>query len=488
MGAVDDLAWATSEGDWLGRLLFQRCLAGIYLLAFLGTALQFRALLGERGILPISRFVARVPFRRAPSLFHLRSTDRTVASVAWTGVAVSAALLLGAGDALPLGACMALWALPWVLYLSIVNVGQRWYSFGWEMLLLETGFLAVFLGPADVAPPLLVLWLLRWLLLRLELGAGLIKWRGDPCWRSLTCLRYHHETQPLPGPLSWWFHHLPDGVHRVEVAANHVTQLGVPVLLLAPQPVAGFAAGVMVVTQLWLVASGNFAWLNALTITIALPSLGGWLLGPLLPVDPPSDLAAPPDWFVAVVVVLTVAVGLLSLRPVRNLLAPAGRQQMNASYDPLRLVNTYGAFGSITKVRREVVLEGTRGPLGDGAEWHEYGFKAKPGDVMRRPRQVAPHHLRVDWLMWFAALAPSQHERWLVPLMVRLLRADPDLRRLIGHDPFGDAPPRWVRARIEEYRFTTRAERRATGAWWVRTPVGVAIRPIRLRDAPTGGT
>lgn len=478
---MGDLAWAASPGDWVGRLLFQRGLALVYLLAFLGTALQFRALLGERGILPVRRFVAQVPFRRAPSLFHWRCSDRLIAGVAWTGVAVSAALLLGLGDVVPLPATMALWAVPWALYLSIVNVGQRWYSFGWEVLLCEAGFLAIFLGPADMAPPLLVVLLLRWLLLRLELGAGLIKLRGDPCWRSLTCLRYHHETQPLPGPLSWWFHRLPDPLHRVEVAANHVTQLVAPVLLLAPQPVAGWAALAMVVAQLWLMVSGNFAWLNALTITIALPTLGGWLLGPLVPFDPPADLADPPAWHAALVVGLVAVVAVLSWRPARNLVAPKGRQRMNASFDPLRLVNTYGAFGSITRVRREVIVEGRRSE-GDG--WEEYGFKAKPGDPRRRPRQVAPYHLRLDWLMWFAALAPSQHQRWLRPLLERLLRADPDTRRLLGHDPFGDDPPRWVRARLFEYRFTTAAERRETGAWWVRTPVGTVLGPLRLRDDP----
>ncbi len=460
----------------------QRGLALVYLVAFLSTALQFRALLGERGILPVARYVARVPFRRSPSLFHLRCSDRMIATVAWTGVAVSAALLAGATDLVPLPVAMALWAVPWVLYLSIVNVGQRWYSFGWEVLLCEAGFLAIFLGPADVEPPTLVLWLFRWLLVRLELGAGLIKLRGDPCWRSLTCLRCHHETQPLPGPLSWWFHHLPGPLHRVEVAANHVAQLVVPLFLLAPQPVAGVAALIVVVTQLWLVASGNFSWLNVLTIVIALPTLGGAILGPLVPVGPPADLAPLPTWAAATTVALTVVVALLSLRPVRNLVAPAGRQKMNASFDPLRLVNTYGAFGSITRVRREVVLEGTRAERPDAeATWQEYGFKAKPGDVMRRPRQVAPYHLRLDWLMWFAALAPSQHEHWLRPLMARLLRADPDVRRLIGADPFGDDPPRWVRARVFEYRFTTRAERRATGAWWHRRPLGVAVRPLTLR-------
>ena len=130
-----------------------------------------------------------------------------------------------------------------------MNVGQRWYGFGWESLLLEAGFLAAFLGDDDVAPPLLVLILLRWLLFRLEFGAGMIKIRGDNCWRNLTCLYYHHETQPMPGPLSWWFHRLPRPLHRVEVAANHITQLVVPELF-APQPVAGVCAAVMIVTQL----------------------------------------------------------------------------------------------------------------------------------------------------------------------------------------------------------------------------------------------
>lgn len=471
------MEWAASPGDWVGRWVFQRGLAAVYVLAFLGTALQFRALLGERGIFPVRRFVAQVPFRRSPSLFHWRCSDGLIAGVAWTGAGVSTSLLLGLGDIVPLPATMALWVVPWALYLSIVNVGQRWYSFGWEVLLCEAGFLAIFLGPADMAPPVLVLWLLRWLLLRLELGAGLIKLRGDPCWRDLTCLRYHHETQPLPGPLSWWFHRLPDPLHKVEVAANHATQLVAPLLLLAPQPVAGWAALVMVVTQLWLMVSGNFAWLNALSIVIALPTLGGGLLGPLLPIDPPADLAGPPRWQVVLVVALTVVVVALSWRPARNLVAPKGWQRMNASFDPLRLVNTYGAFGSITRERREIVIEGRRA---EDEEWQEYSFRAKPGDPMRRPRQVAPYHLRLDWLMWFAALAPSQHESWLVPLLERLLRADPDTRRLLGHDPFDDDPPRWVRARVYRYRFTTRTERRATGAWWVRTSLGLAIGPLRL--------
>ncbi|MFB8090498.1 lipase maturation factor family protein [Streptomyces sp. NPDC055992] len=466
------MEWFTADGYWLGRLVFQKALAVIYLTAFLTAALQFRALIGERGMLPAGGVLRRTDWRTAPGLFRLHFSDRFFAVVAWAGCAVSVALIAGADNHVPLGAAMALWALPWLLYLSIVQVGGVWYGFGWESLLLETGFLAVFLGNAGSAPPVLVLWLLRWVLFRLEFGAGLIKWRGDSCWRNLTCLDFHHETQPIPGPLSWFFHRLPRPVHRVEVAANHVTQLLVPVLLFTPQPVASFAAGLMIVTQLWLVLSGNFAWLNWLTITLALPVID-W--SPLT--EPPAQRGAP-VWYALLVVAVTALVLVLSYRPARNLVSR--RQVMNRSFDPLHLVNTYGAFGSISRVRLEVVVEGTEDAVvHPGTVWKEYGFKGKPGDPRRLPRQFAPYHLRLDWMMWFAALSPAYARSWFGPFVERLLENDRDTLRLLRHNPFPDAPPAQVRARVFRYRFTTWRELRATGCWWHRTFVRDFLRPTR---------
>jgi Lipase maturation factor len=373
----------------------------------------------------------------------------------------------------------AAWLALWALYLSIVNVGQTFYGFGWETLLLEAGFLAVFLGPASQAPPTLVLWLYRWLLFRVEFGAGLIKLRGDRCWRDLTCLDYHHETQPLPGPLSWFFHHLPARLHRVEVLANHATQLVVPFGLFLPQPVAGIAALVIVVTQAWLVASGNFSWLNLITMVLAAAALDDRLPAAVLPVDPPATLADPAAWQRAAVVALAVLVVALSVRPARNLVGR--RQLMNASFDPLRLVNTYGAFGAVTRVRREVVLEGTDEPApGPATVWAEYQFKAKPGDPRRRPRQVAPYHLRLDWLLWFAAMSPPSAHPWMAMLVTRLLENDPATVKLLGRNPFPDHPPALVRARLYRYRFTTPAERRQSGAWWSRDLLGDYLPPLRL--------
>ena len=466
------MGWFTAPDYWLSRLVFQRALAGVYLIAFLTAVRQFRALIGERGMLPVPRFLARTPFRRAPSVFQLHYTDRFFAACAWTGCAVSAALVAGLDSRLPLWGGMLLWFVPWVLYLSIVNVGQTWYAFGWESLLLEVGFLAVFLGNDAVAPPVVVLFLLRWILFRVEFGAGLIKLRGDACWRKLTCLDFHHETQPMPGPLSWFFHHLPRPLHRVEVAANHVTQLLVPALLFTPQPIAMAAASLMIATQLWLVLSGNFSWLNWITVVLALSAVEFPHTAPPVP--------DPPVWYEAVVVAVAALLLWLSHRPVRNMVSR--RQIMNRSFDPLHLVNSYGAFGTVGRVRHEVVLEGTTDAVPrEDSDWREYEFRGKPGDPRRWPRQFAPYHLRLDWMMWFAALSPGYADPWFGALVERLLENDRDTLRLLRRSPFPpDAPPRHVRARLFRYRYTSWRELRETGACWERTFVREYLPPTRL--------
>ena len=475
------MEWFSAPEYWLGRLVLERGAAAIYLIGFVAAALQFRALIGEHGILPVPRFLAGQSFWRTPSVFHLRYSDRLFAGVCWLGAALAAAIVAGAADLAPLWAAMLAWLTLWVLYLSIVNVGQAWYGFGWESLLLETGFLMIFLGNAQTAPPLLTLWMARLLLFRVEFGAGLIKMRGDPCWRDLTCLYYHHETQPMPGPLSWFFHHLPKPLHRVEVAGNHFAQLVVPFGLFAPQPVAGVAASIIVVTQLWLVASGNFAWLNWLTIVLAFSAIDDSSVSRLLPLPAPPAVSAPPPWFAGLVLGFTVAVLVLSYWPVRNMLS--SHQRMNMSFNPFHLVNTYGAFGSIGRVRREVVIEGTDDArISVQTVWKEYEFKGKPGAVRRLPRQWAPYHLRLDWLMWFAAISPGYAQPWLRPLLQRLLRNDRPTLRLLRHNPFPESPPKYVRAQLYRYRFTTLEELRRDRAWWHRTLVGGYVAPMTLRN------
>jgi hypothetical protein len=473
VGTLGGMDLLSAPGYDVARLLLQRGVALVYVLAFASVLYEWRPLLGERGLTPVPRFVQQVPWRRSPSLFHRWYDDRLATGLAWGGLALALAMLLGLADVAPTSVVVPLWLVLYGLYLSYVNVGQLWYGFGWESLLLEAGVLVALLGGADAVATWPALVLVRWLLVRVEVGAGLIKLRGDPCWRELTCLVYHHETQPLPGPLSRRFHLLPRWAHRVEAGANHVVQLVVPFGLLLPQPMAGIAAVAIVVTQSWLLLSGNFAWLNLLTIVLALGALpDSWFeaVAPGAAVGPTDA----PVWWLVVVLGAFAWFAWASRIPVANLLS--ADQRMNASHNPLHLAGSYGAFGSVTRVRYELVVEGRR----DGGDWRAYEFRAKPQDPARRPPQVAPFHLRTDWLLWFAAMSPSPGRRdwWVRALVAKLLDGDPLVQRLLRRDPFGGQAPTAVRVRRVRYRFTTAAERRATGDVWVTQDVGTWYGPV----------
>ncbi|PYR65706.1 MAG: hypothetical protein DMF88_18890, partial [Acidobacteria bacterium] len=383
---------------WYSRFVFERALAALYLVAFLVAANQFVPLLGERGLLPVSRFTQSVPFRASPSLFYLSHSDTAFRVCAWVGVALAVLTLIGWPQQRGSVVAAVVWASMWLLYLSFVNVGQTFYGFGWETLLLESGFLAIFLGGWTTQPSMWLVWMYRWLLFRVMFGAGLIKIRGDSCWRDLTCLNYYYETQPIPNSLSWYFHWLPAGVHKAGVAINHVVELIVPFGYFAPQPLASIAGFLTMGFQGMLIVSGNLSWLNWLTLALCVPALDDRFLS-WLPMTAPA-LQEPDVIHRGAIYLLAAIVGVLSIAPTLNMLSP--RQVMNTSFEPLHIVNTYGAFGSITRTRYEIVIEGSD----DQSTWREYEFKGKPGDPSRPAPQIAPYHLRLDWLMWFAAFSP----------------------------------------------------------------------------------
>ncbi len=478
-----ELPWV--ESYWLARFLFQRGLALLYLLAFLVAATQFRPLAGEDGLLPLAAYRDRWSFRDRPSLFYLIPDDRVIAAAAWMGVVVSTVLFVAGPYYLPapyaVPASMALWAVLWVLYLSFVNAGQTFYGYGWESMLLETGFLAIFLGAGGSHPPTVIIWLLKWVLFRNMFGAGLIKLRGDDCWRELTCLDFHYETQPIPNPLSWYAHHLPDRFHRVETFGNHVVELAVPFLYFAPQPVAAAAGVVTIVFQAWLMLTGNFSWLNALTAVLAVSTFSDSVLAGFLPVST-TGVEAAPLYLQVLAGVVALLVVMRSVRPTRNMLSD--RQVMNTSYDPFHLVNSYGAFGSVTRTRYELVIEATTDhELTDDTTWHPYTFPGKPTDPARRPPQIAPYHLRLDWQLWFAAMSRTPHRHpWFIRLLERLLQADDRVLSLVATDPFDGTPPTYIRARRYRYRYTTPGERAETGQWWIREDVGAYVPPLSHAD------
>lgn len=465
-------------GYWHSRWLFERGLAAIYLVAFIVTLNQFLPLAGERGLLPAQTFLREVPFRYTPSIFHWMSSDRAFRVGAWIGIALSVVALSGLLSRLGALPTAVLWAGLYVLYLSFINAGQTWYGFGWESLLVEIGFFTMFAGASFTPPHALLNWIYRWTLFRLMFGAGLIKIRGDQCWRDLTCLDYFFETQPMPNPLSWYFHHLPRRVLHGGVAFNHVVELIVPFGFFLPQPYAGIAGVVTIVFQLMLILGGNLSWLNWLTIVLAITTIDDRFLD-WLPLAKPALQPMPAAQKVATAG-LAVLVALLSIAPTLNMLSSS--QVMNTSFNPLQIVNTYGAFGSITKERDEIVIEGTDADaLSPSAVWREYEFKGKPGEVMHRPPLVAPYHMRLDWLMWFAAMSNASDYPWFPSLLGKLLEGDRAVLGLLRSNPFPDRPPRWIRARLYRYRFTTPEEHRRTGAWWTRELVGPYFPEVRLR-------
>jgi len=464
------------SGDWWVRFVFERALALIYLIAFINAVNEYIPLVGQHGLLPAADFIRDVPFAQAPSLFYLSSSDVALRAASWVGVGLSCLALSGLPMRFGSVVSAVVWGGLWLLYLSLVNVGQTFYGFGWETLLLEAGFLAMFLGGSAATPHVAVGWLYRWVLFRLMFGAGLIKLRGDPCWRHLTCLNQYFETQPIPNPLSWFFHWLPEGFHTAGVVVNHVVEVGTPFLFFLPQPIAGIAGLITIGFQSTLIVSGNLSWLNWLTIVLCIPTLDprwfAWL--------PAAPLAEPQAVHRVATYVVVGLVVLLSVNPVLNLFSSS--QMMNASFEPLHLVNTYGAFGSITRDRDEIIIEGTTDDvITDQTAWRAYEFKGKPGDPMRRPIQIAPYHLRLDWLMWFAAMSSPDAHPWFPVLLSRLLEGDRPTLALLAGNPFPDRPPKFVRAQLYRYHFTTPEEHRRTGAWWTRELRGTYFPIVRLR-------
>ncbi len=469
-----------TRGYWLTRMLLERSIGIICLIAFLVALNQFKPLLGERGLLPVPLFIRQVPFRESPSLFYWCARDWAFTTAAWLGVVLSCLAISGLAWRYT-WTNIVVWGLMYLIYLSFVNVGQTFYAFGWESILLECCFFAIFLGGSRVVPQAIPIWLFRWLLFRIMFGAGMIKLRGDPCWHNLTCLNYHYETQPMPNPLSWFYHSSPEWMNKGGVLFNHFSELIVPFTYFLPQPFAGIGGIITIVFQLFIISSGNLSWLNWLTLFLAFSTIDAKFLSFLVSFKTPAMHAPSPPIHWANIV-LAVLVAVMSVPVVINMFSP--RQIMNTSFNSLHLVGTYGAFGSITRTRYEVVVEGTDdSTVTSATKWREYQFQGKPGDVNYRPPQIAPYHLRLDWLMWFAAMSSYQDYPWFVNFAAKLLEGDAAVLSLLRVNPFPGKPPHYVRATLYEYHFTTPAERKQSGAWWKRAPAGPWF-PVVSLDNP----
>jgi len=481
---------------WLTRFMMLRLLGAVYAVAFLAAINQIIPLIGSDGLLPVGLFLqqagdaygSRVDgFIHLPSIFWFGHSDGALLLAAWIGFGLSCLVLAGYANALLLTAL-------WLLYMSFVHVGQDWYGYGWEIQLLETGFLAIFLCPlVDMRPfprrepPMLLITLFRWLIFRIMLGAGLIKIRGDEVWRNATALYYHFETQPIPGPLSRWFHFLPRLVLRAGVWYNFLAELAAPWFVFGPRPARHVAGILIVFLQVILILSGNLSFLNWLTLVPALACFDDGCWSRILPrrlVQAAAEArrrALPSRNMRVAAWVVTILVALLSIQPVFNMLSP--RQIMNTSFDPLELVNTYGAFGSVGRERLNVVFEGTMDAVpDDSAHWLAYPYKGLPVALDKRPPQVAPYQPRLDWQMWFASMSTPGEYPWTLHLVWKLLHNDPGALGLFAANPFPGHPPRYVRAVLYRYRFAAPGNKQ--GYWWTRERVGDPWLPaFSLQDA-----
>lgn len=445
--------------DW-GRFItvsaFLRALGAIYLIAFVSFGVQAMGLIGANGILPLREFVAAMreaaggaAFREAPMVFWLGAGDGAIRAVWICGDAAALVAIAGFWQRSALAVCLVLW-------ISVCVAGQDFLSFQWDILLSEAGFLAIFASQSRV-----MVWLFRWLIFRLMFFSGVVKLlSGDPSWRNLTALHYHYETQPLPNPIAWYMYQLPMGIQKASTAFTFVAELLVPLLFFAPRLPRRIAAAVTVALQLLILATGNFTFFNWLAILLC-----AWLW-----IEPEARWGSRVEWAVAVFIAITTALTFFELFGAP--MPPGGGAVMHA-VAPLRIVNSYGLFAVMTTERPEIIVEGSR----DGVNWAAYEFRYKPGDVHRRPPFVAPHQPRLDWQMWFAALGNYQQNRWFVNFVIRLLQGEPTVTRLLAYTPFANAPPKYIRARVFLYHFTTWGSR----DWWWREERGAYLPPVSLK-------
>lgn len=461
--------------------LFTRAISLVYLIAFLSLMVQAKGLWGSRGVLPIAQYMKAVEqsvdnsrYWKAPGIFWLSSSNDMIVGVTITGAVAATLALIGFAQGWSLLLCFA-------MYLSLCSFGQDFMSFQWDALLLELGFLVLFLVPWNfdfslaraVEPHWVVRGMFYVVLFKLMFLSGFVKlWSGDESWRDLSALSFHYWTQPLPNPLSPFMHALPSWLHQASTAITFVIELIVPFFIFWPRArvwVAAAFAGL----SLLILLTGNFAFFNWLTLALCL-----WLV---------------PDRFWEVALsrmpfeltpvtasmfphpITSVVMGALFLLSVfwcvrfwlPDFVIETVSPVINYAQS-FHISNPYGLFAVMTKSRPEIVIEGSI----DGKEWKEYAFKFKPGPLDRMPPIIAPYQPRLDWQMWFAALSPIDSSPWIKNLMFQLLQNSPDVTGLLETNPFEVLGPKFIRAKLYSYEFTTPEEITESGTWWKRTPMG----------------
>lgn len=485
----------------LGSWLFLRLLGVVYFFAFLSLATQVLGLLGQNGILPAGEFFAMVHARLGPERYWLFPTlawlspsDTTLEVLSAGGVLGSLLLIFDIAPLLVL-------SILWLFYLSLVTVGQDFLAFQWDSLLLEAGFLAIFMAPwhfwprgsPKAPPPKAPRWLLWFLLFRLMFSSGVVKLSsGDPTWRNLSALEYHYYTQPLPTPLAWYVHLAPAWFQHGSVLFMFFVELAVPFLIFAPRLWRFIGGGFLILLQLLIALTGNYAFFNLFSLALCVLLFDDAFLARFFPralakrlrvATPHPRRGAIRRWVTAPIALIIFAGGLLELADLLSIQwLPPSAFHLLSRLEPVRVVNSYGLFAVMTTSRPEIIIQGSN----DGNTWLNYEFKFKAGDLRRAPRWVEPFQPRLDWQMWFAALGDYRSSPWFSHLLLRLLEGSPPVLGLLERNPFPQSPPKYVRALIYDYQFTTWSERREKGEWWHRRLLGGYFPAVTLNRSENG--
>jgi len=484
----------------ISQFFFIRCLGLIYLIAFVSIWPQIHGLIGSEGILPIQNYLEAIKenvglkgYWLAPGVFWLNGSDIVLTVVCALGVIFSLCVIWGLIQG------WALLAL-WILYLSLFSVGQDFLSFQWDTLLLEVGLLSIFvsswkwrdrLRQKTGFPQRLALWLMWWVLFRLMFQSGLVKLTsGDEAWRNLTAMTYHYMTQPIPNPLSWYFHQFPLWFHKVSAIGMHVTELLVPFLIFFGRWPRLIAAGLLASLQLFIFTTGNYCFFNILAILLCLPLIDDQFFNQIFypqfikkvlrlqpnPQEQKSYIFITKSILIYFLAALIVIITFGHFIGVNRM--PKTVQYIARTVRPFFSINRYGLFAVMTTERPEIIIEGSS----DGISWKAYEFKWKPGDLARQPSQVAPHQPRLDWQMWFGALGGScRTNRWFLPLASRLLQNSEPVIRLFDYNPFPDRPPQYIRAKLYQYVFTDWKSHKASGDWWQREYISLYCPKVSLQ-------
>jgi predicted DCC family thiol-disulfide oxidoreductase YuxK len=476
--------------------IFPRVLSLIFLIAILSLWTQIDGLVGSRGILPVQSFLHIVKenfggstYLQFPTYFWVSASDTFLHAICAVGTTL--ALL---GIFFPFS--VWIWFLLWSIYLSLMIVGQDFLSFQWDILLVETGFLAIFLSPLSIIPKSknlivsrIVRWLFVWLLFRLMFASGVVKLAsGDLTWHNITALTYHFETQPLATWIGWFVHQLPNWFLVLSTGVMFMVELIIPFFIFSPRRLRLLAFWLLVVFQTLIGLTGNYCFFNLLTIALCLwliddrswhgsiqKVFSKWLL--ISEKECHSNFHDWPKWIRAAlfgVVIFMSGILMISATFGMRVNWPAPVRHIYSLMSPFHVVNSYGLFAVMTTERPEIIVEGSN----DGKNWKAYQFKYKPDDLSKRPSFVEPHQPRLDWQMWFAALGDVRRNPWFINFCIRLLEGSGPVLNLLKENPFPHAPPKYIRALLFNYQFTDLGEKAESGHWWKRKFRGQYLQPI----------